>query len=251
MYDDLPERKNAVLIDFDIATNVDEATPQSDCTAISKEDSLKDADASESQHPAEKEQPSPTVQASITTITGSTNKSAIPERLAGAIAYMPYEVIKAPTEPVSRQYRHDFESFAWCLVWQCIKPHDRKWDLATYGRDFGNIERLRKYWRVGQHEFDRARWGLRMEFLVKSLLIFWCETVTLGRHWKKLMEGDESMKDPFAELASGPLFGDSSEYKVWENEEEERKWIVERFTAILRQAGLPLGFEFAYLDSQT
>jgi hypothetical protein len=90
-----------------------------------------------------------------------------------------------------------------------------------------------------------------MEFLVKRLLVFWSEEVSsviqFGRFQKKLTKGDdgESRKDPLAEIASGPFLGG------WKNEEEEIKWIVEKFSAILRETGLPLGFEFADLDSQS
>lgn len=57
----------------------------------------------------------------------------------GTIPYTALDLIKNWYEPYRRRYRHDLESFGWCLVYFCIDHRDNRDKLAL--------------WRKFQHSF--------------------------------------------------------------------------------------------------
>lgn len=49
----------------------------------------------------------------------------------GTIAFMAMDLLSNVDGQLPRWYRHDFESFSWCLMWKMMKDPPRKWLMDT------------------------------------------------------------------------------------------------------------------------
>lgn len=103
----------------------------------------------------------------------------------GTLPFLAVDLLEFHNGETRRWYRHDLESFAWCLLWEMLKKPDRKWteetleNILTSKRGFlSNVENA-------TDETIKQHWTFSSDFIQKWLNSIGSYDKKLARYWSE------------------------------------------------------------------